>query len=50
MLACGKGMEDHTRKGEAMPFSRCEWAIAERDSRTPATRDEGSRYISIEEC
>lgn len=29
-----------------MPFSRWEWAIAERDSRTPATRDE---VMSIEE-
>ena len=38
----GREIENHTRNGDAMPFSRCEWAMAERDSRTPATRDESS--------
>jgi hypothetical protein len=47
VVADGKGIENHTRKGDAMPFSRCEWAIAERDSRTPATRDERNR---IHQC
>ena len=43
VVADGSGIENHTRNGDAMPFSRCEWAIAERDSRTPATRDKRSR-------
>ena len=47
VVADDRGIGNHTRKGDAMPFSRCEWAIAERDSRTPATRDEHSK---IHQC